>query len=393
MNVALTFPGCHRRGGVERIVFECARHLSGRGHDVSVFANEWERSESHPIRFQHVPMRSRPSFLSAPSFFRESTRQLRDSKFDVLNTHGCICPTGGVHWVQSVHKAWLECSRTIRTPLSAAWWKQRCNPLHPALLRLEQLHFVGRRYRRLIATSEGVREDLHRLYDVPREDVEIIPNGFAPDEFNPETRRRRREAMRRQLGLHPDQVVLLFVGNELERKGYRTILSALRVLNDPRVVLLVVGRCDVRRVQKLASGAGVADRVIPGGLTSDVAGFHAAADLLVLPTQYEAFCLAILEALGSGLPVVTSDVPGARDAVVAGVNGAIIRNPRDGEELACVLRPLLDGDRRALLSAAAPGSVRQYQWPNVLAQFEQVLLDHCEPRSGSPLEHAAAHSR
>ena len=52
----------------------------------------------------------------------------------VLNTHGCICPTGGVHWVQSVHRARLDRSRSFRRPWSLGRIQQRLNPLHPVLL-------------------------------------------------------------------------------------------------------------------------------------------------------------------------------------------------------------------------------------------------------------------
>ena len=376
MKIALSFPGCHRKGGVERVLFECARFLSQRGHDVSVFANEWEQDREADIRYEYVPVQSRPAFLKPLSYFRQATRQIQAAEFDVLNTHGCVCPTGGVQLVHSLHAAWLERSRTMRGPLSAARWKQNLNPIHPVLLRLESLHFEGRRYRKLIALTPKVKSDLHRLYGVPLDDVIVNPNGFSPTEFSPEIRAARREEMRAHLGLTPDQTVLLFVANELERKGYPPLLEALRLLRNPAVRLLVVGRADADAARRLAEQKGVAGQVMVCGPTQDVGGFHAAADLFVLPTQYEAFCLAILEALGSGLPVVTSRVPGAEDAILPGVNGALVNDPKSAEELAATLAPLLDPGRRAALSAAAPESVRAYQWPEVLARYEQILHDY-----------------
>ena len=264
----------------------------------------------------------------------------------------------------------------MRGPLSAARWKQNLNPIHPILLHLESLHFAQRRYRKLIALTPQVKSDLHRLYGVPPDDVIVNPNGFSPAEFSPEKRAARRGEMRARLGLTPDQTVLLFVANELERKGYTALLEALRILGDPEVRLLVVGRSDAAAARHLAELKGVSEQVMICGPTQDVGGFHAAADLFVLPTQYEAFCLAILEALGSGLPVVTSRIPGAEDAILPGINGELVDNPKDAEMLAAVLAPLLDPERRAALSAAAPESVRAYQWPAVLARYEQILLDY-----------------
>jgi UDP-glucose:(heptosyl)LPS alpha-1,3-glucosyltransferase len=375
VRVALSFPGCHRQGGVERIVFECARYLAAREHEVTVFANQWE-PDGPTIRYRRVPVRRHPWFLRGRSYYRSCSRQLGSAAYDVLNTHGCVCPEGGVHWVQSLHKAWLERSRQFRPALSSAGLKQRLNPAHRSLLELERRHFAGGKYQRIIATTPRVRDDLGRLYGVAPADVEIVPNGFSPSEFNPVRRAEQRDGVRRRLGLQPDQLALLFVANELERKGYATILEAMRQLRRPELRLLVAGRVSPKRVMEPAQAAGLADRVLALGPSDDVGALHAAGDLLVLPTQYEAFCLAILEALGSGLPVVTSSVPGAGDAIVPGVNGAVVHDPRNGEELAATLAPILDRDALAKLSAGAPRTVETYQWPSVLRRYERILLEH-----------------
>lgn len=373
--ITLSFPGCHRRGGVERIVFECARFLASRDHHVTVLANEWEVDETQPsILYRHVPMRDKPAALRRASFLQNCTRMLVGTEMDVLNTHGCVCPFGGVLRVHSVHRDWLEQSRKRRNALSAAAIRQRLNPMHPVVLRLEALHFRGRRYRRVIALSTHVQDALNLYYGVPPEDVDILPNGFAPNEFNPETRARRRGAMRDELGLRPDQTVLLFLANELERKGFATVLKAMAQLNRPDLRLLVVGRVDAEVVKVLAARAGVSDVVMVCGPTDNVPDYHAAADLFVLPTQYEAFCLAILEALGSGLPVITSEVPGARDAIQPGVNGALIANPDDGAELAVTVEPFLEREYRERISAQTPQTVAAYTWPSLMERYEEILL-------------------
>jgi UDP-glucose:(heptosyl)LPS alpha-1,3-glucosyltransferase len=382
MKIALCFPGCHSRGGVERVVQESARYLVTRGHEVHVFANEWDADPTNSIRFHAVPMMRRPEFLRAPSFFRSASRVLKagemhreiHGEFDVVNTHGCECPLGFVFRVHSLHRSWLASSRKFRPPLSLSAIKQRINPLHPPLLRLEARHFRGRNYRRVIALTADVKRDLKTYYDVPEADVEVVPNGYSDANFNPGIRESRREEMRGKLGLKPDQTALLFVANELQRKGYPVILRALAQLANPSLRLLVVGRVDSAQVMALAQDAGVANLVQACGPTQDVAGYHAAADLFVLPTQYEAFCLAILEALGSGLPVITTRVPGAHDAIQTGINGTLIDNPLSAEELAAAIASLLNPDLRARMSAAAPASVESFRWPAVMRQYEQVLL-------------------
>lgn len=375
MKVALSFPGCHRRAGVERVVFECARYLSRRGHDVHVLANDWEADSTTPINYHRVPLPKGPWVFRAPAYFRRCTEFVAKGDYDVLNTHGCVCPTGGVQWVQSLHASWLERAKRFRPKCSWGRVRQALNPAHKLILSLERRHFEARAYRKLIATTVDVRRDLKDFYGVPEEDVVIVPNGFSPEEFSPQRRLERRDAMRKELGLSPEHVAMLFVANELDRKGYRTILQALRRLARKDLRLLVVGRPATVKVMSLAAEYGVADQVIACGSTSDVSRFHAAADLFVLPTQYEAFCLAILEALGSGLPVVTTNVPGARDAIIPDANGLLIEKPDDGDELAAALARVADTDFRTRLTDRAAESVAQYQWPVVMRSYEAVLLE------------------
>src|SRR6266496_3911322 len=100
MKVALAFPGCHRRAGVERVMFECARYLALRGHDVHVLANEWETDPSVRITYHRVELPKAPWVFQASAYFRRCGDLVDRGNYDVLNTHGCICPTGGVQWVQ-----------------------------------------------------------------------------------------------------------------------------------------------------------------------------------------------------------------------------------------------------------------------------------------------------
>lgn len=371
MKIALSFPGCHRRGGVERVMFECANFLVACGHDVHVFAVDWESAPG--ITYHKVVVPRGIGFTSGRRYKDACTAMLQGHEFDVLNTHGAVCPTGGVQWVQSVHHAWLDAAKKFRSPMSMARWKQRLNPVHPVLLRLEREHFCPGGYRHLIATTPCVRRDLHKYFGVPENNVEIIPNGFSPTEFNPERRRARRSDERRKLGLAKGDIVLLLVANELPRKGYPTLLRAMRQLGNPNLKLIVVGRPPVEEVRRLAAEAGLQNQVMALGSCGDVAGMHAASDLFVLPTQYEAFCLAILESLGSGLPVITSGVPGAQDAIQPGINGYIVNDPKDADGLSEVLRPLMDHGRIAALSATTPATVDCYKWPNVLLKYEAIL--------------------
>src|ERR1043166_787872 len=124
MHIALSFPGIHRKGGVERVAFECARYLLERNHHVHAFAQEWETIDHPNITWHKINSPLKPTFLRGKRYFAACTQDPKNHNFDVLNVHGCVCPVGVVHWVQSVHAAWLERAKTMRSPFSAGRIKQ-----------------------------------------------------------------------------------------------------------------------------------------------------------------------------------------------------------------------------------------------------------------------------
>ena len=133
--------------------------------------------------------------------------------------------------------------------------------------------------------------------------------------FNPERRAFERSAARSRLGLSEGDISFLFVANELHRKGFGTLIEAFARADLAQARIDVVGRVSPRDYQPRINRLRLAGRVHWHGSTSDVFPYYAAADALVLPTQYEPFGIVIVEALASGLPVITSRLAGAAPAV------------------------------------------------------------------------------
>ena len=377
MRLALSFPGAHRRGGIERVVLECADFLQSRGHETHLFASEWdhERLDQH-VTTHLVPLPARGSLLRTYLYARRSRRALaaQTPKAQAHAAFGVLSPTGGVMWVPSVHKAWLEVSRHQRDWRGRL--KQRLNLLHPLLLAMEYDYFGRRKYKRLVALTDQVKADLVRLYAVPPADIDVLPNGYAPDEFNWTRAQEQRADMRATLGYGAGDMVVIFVANELERKGFGPLLRAVSELNNPNVHLLAVGRLNPQTYAPEIARLGLTNRVQFPGASSDVAQFYAAADVFALPTQYEAWGLVIVEALACGLPVVTSRLAGAALVVREGENGLLLNDPNDVAEITESLRTVLDsGPHR---SEAVACSVLAYTWPTVLARFEQILLQNAD---------------
>ena len=373
MKIAVSFPGCHRRGGIERCVLEAVNFLAGSGHEVHLYTSEWDAERLNKnvvVEVISLPLRgSLPRLLT---YALRSKRAMADLPPGTVHAaFGVQSPPGGVMWVPSVHKAWLEASRTQRDWRGRL--KQKANLNHPALLKLEREYFAGRHYRKLLALTDQVKLDLMRFYGVPDSDIAVLPNGYSPTEFNTRRASEHRSEMRQRLGYQDGQKVVIFVANELERKGFGPLLRAIAQLDDPIVSLLAVGRLNPQAYADEIRRLNMSSRVQFTGPSNDVATYYAAADVFALPTQYEAWGLVIVEALACGLPVLTSRLAGAARTVREGETGFLLDNPNDPAEIAAKLRPLLAG--LPITAEAIEQSVKDFTWPAILRQYETHLSE------------------
>lgn len=373
MKIALSFIGCHGRGGVERLLLETSNFLANRAHEVHVYASEFDPAALHTSVVQHrVRAAAGPSLLKLASYARRCSRELASWDADVHGAFGVISPTGGVVNVQSVHRAWIEASQRLRN--FGGRMRQACNPIHPFLLALEGRYFGERRYRKLIAPTEQVKADLMRFYKIPEEDISIVANGFNAKSLNAERAGKLRSEMRLKLGYRDDNFVVLFVANELERKGFGPLLRAIAALKNPNMHLLaVVGRVKPEAYRRKIRRIGLESHVRFVGPQIDLAPYYAAADTLALPTQYEAWGLVIVEALACGTCVLTSRLAGASIAVCEGETGELLDDPMNEKEIEAKLDHLSHQTSRERKMVAA--SVTRFQWENVLPHYEQVLKE------------------
>jgi glycosyltransferase involved in cell wall biosynthesis len=173
---------------------------------------------------------------------------------------------------------------------------------------------------------------------------------FDAHRFSPEDRR----ALRTELGVGDDEVLVGSVGRLVEEKGYPELFEAFERL-PPGFRLVVVGGHDPQKPDSLA--AEVVERarargVMLLGQRDDVDRLYAAMDVFVLASHREGFPRAAMEATAMGLPVVATDVRGCREVVDVGVTGTLVP-PRDPVALRAAVLALADPGRREQLGRAA----------------------------------------
>lgn len=195
------------------------------------------------------------------------------------------------------------------------------------------------RFSGIISVSEPNREQIIKSFGVDSSRVTVIPNATDTTRFHP----RDKIEMRRKLGFPLDRTLIAFLGSFTERKGPRRVLAALEQLPEVGALFIGEGPDSVEGSQVL-----FADR-----LTHEaVPEYLCAADLFVLPTQFEGSPNAVIEAMACGVPVVTSDIPAVRATVSK--QAALFIDPDDVNAIAGAIRTLVDDpERRAAMGQSA----------------------------------------
>ncbi len=355
MKIAITIESFDpAKGGGEVYARNFTRALVRAGHEVHLYANRLGDEEAG-VTFHRVP--PTPLHLFRRSAFARRVRQiLRKESFDIIHGFGksiymdVFRPGGGVH------RAWMEQEvRLAGTGLRAGFerFRQMLTLDDHLVLQLEHMQFAGRRGPHIIALSQMVADEMRRFYLTPEERISVIYNGVDLDLYRPENRDLCRASTRRALGLN-GEVMLLFSGYNFKRKGLRSAILALPMLRHRRVPfrLVVLGGDTRHSYQSLIDSLKVSDVVQFVGASDEPEKYYAAADMLVFPSYYDSFANVVLEALASGLPVITSIYTGAGELITDGQEGFVI-DPDNPAALAEGIAYFFDSDLRRNASLAA----------------------------------------
>src|SRR5260221_5163250 len=170
-----------------------------------------------------------------------------------------------------------------------------------------------------------VRDEIRAHFGTPEAKLHVIYNGIDLEAFHPRLREAYRSTMRQKLGIPQHAPVHLHVGSGFERKGVFRLIEALARSRQRDAHLVIVGRDKAQaRAERLASSRGIASRVHFAGVQEAMGPWYGAADAFALPTLYDPFPNAALEAMACGLPVITTPQCGAAELIEEGVNGYVV---------------------------------------------------------------------
>jgi UDP-glucose:(heptosyl)LPS alpha-1,3-glucosyltransferase len=364
-------------GGLERWTCSFAEALLARGYEVHVvaveFAPEGPPVVAHPFARNFSPWREAQDIAAVA----------HELKVDIIHDMGYGW-SGNVFHPHASSRV-LNLSHQVADMPVAARLRRFISPgfryRRHELRRTE--HRQMKAARSVVAVSQLVKRELSNAYEFVANRIVVVPNGVDRVRFSPEQRATHREESRRALGFS-DETVFLAVAHNFRLKGVDTTLEALALLrgDNRKPRLIVAGNGAVAEYRRRADRLGVGELISFLGNVDAIERIYAAADVLVHPTRRDACSLATLEAIATGLPVITTRADGAAERLSAGDEALVLARAGDVRELAVAMQALLDDDFRLAMSEATQRVRPELGFDRNVARVIEIyrtVLEHRTP--------------
>jgi D-inositol-3-phosphate glycosyltransferase len=367
-------------------VRELATELGSRGHRVDVFTRRHNGTSSAIVEFDenarliHLEaggdrdLHKLAIYPHLADFARsmDRHRERERRRYDLVHSHYWLSGWVG-RWAQNEwgvpHVAMFHTLGAVKNAVAVGEKEPD--------LRITAEAELTKTAQRVIAATEGGKEELIRHYQADPGLIRVIPCGVNFDVFQPENK----QTARKQIGIEDNEPIVLYVGRIEPIKAIDKILLSLATMRDKGPIkFMVVGgdeqsKGEFRGIQELARKTGIEGSVICAGRVrqEDLSAYYSAADVLVLPSYHETFGLVVLESLACGTPVIATRVGAVENIIRDGETGYVVQH-NDPASLAEKIEAVLLGRNGGMATAhSLRASIDAFSWGNVA---DAVLDDY-----------------
>ena len=352
-------------GGAERVAVHIARGLNRRRFETMVisFTGRVGCDLDHMLEAEGIEVR----YLGKhPGFdyrvYGRLDAVLKEYEPDVIHTH--------LHVLRYALPSMLLMKRVAMVHTVHNLAEREVEPRARLIQRYAFTHGV-----KPVAVAEEVAASLGSLYGIHRS--RVIANCIPTDLYaNPQT---SRIVWRAKEGCSDTYIYFVCVARLTKKKKHSLLLESFAEgpASDPRAHLVLVGEGDLRaNIEEQARKLKLAEKVHFLGLRSDIPDVLGAMDVFVLSSDYEGNPLSVLEAMASGLPIVSTAVGGVPNLFEAGKEGFLVP-PGDHQGLAKSMNSLLkyEAARKSMGAAAASRARTNFDVANMVRAYEEVYED------------------
>ena len=372
-------------GGIARVVHDLSHRMIKDGHEVTVITYK-DGNAPYVEDDKGVKVYRVDNYMINPNNFIDWIMQLnfnmlakaneiisKEGKFDVIHAHDWL--------VTYAAKALKESYKIPIVATIHATENGRNSGIHDETQRYinDTEWMLTYEATEVIVNSNYMKNELQRIFGLPFEKINVIPNGINLTNFSGVE---RDYDFRRQFAMDNEKIIL-YVGRLVYEKGVQNLIGAMpKILSNYHDAKLVIcgkgGMMD--ELKQEARNLGIENKVYFAGYcdSKKIQKMYKCADIAVFPSTYEPFGIVALEAMLAGVPTVVSDVGGLNEIVEHGVDGMKSYAGNSNSIADSVLTLLFDAKLCSAVSKNAVKKVKEmYSW-NKIAQdthyvYEQAI--------------------
>jgi glycosyltransferase involved in cell wall biosynthesis len=307
-------------GGQEIRILTEAQYFRAKGHEVLIAANAGSEIIANAPRYG-VPTMTLPLTHRTLPGVLAVRRLLKEWRPDVVNPHSSVDS-----WLVALARLGLNPKpRVVRT--------RHLSANVPRNFASRWVYNSGADF--VMTTGEAIVDALSADGFMPRSRLAAVPTGIDADVFKPGDKAAARVAV----GLPRDEFLFGIAATLRSWKGHSYLLDAIKLANDPRMHVVIVGDGPQQEnIEKQIAALGIASQVTMAGRQNDIAAYLHAFDVFVLPSYTnEGVPQALLQAMAAGLPVIACPVGGIPECT-RGLKSVTLVPPKDAEALAGAMK-------------------------------------------------------
>ena len=352
-------------GGTEIASYNLAKRLGELGHEVHVITELDHGMKLENFEdgfFVHRILRRRIRILGYTLFWIKVLPILKKINPDIIHCQNMVMG------MPAIFKKWLK------KPIVVYHRDNIINNI------IEKYFFkiVLKRTDVAIALSESMK---NRMLTLNQREILVISNGIKLERFQLEGFKRvNKSQIRKKLGLDSDDTLLIYVGRLHPIKGVRFLIEAMNILknNEIEIKLIIVGDGHHKRdLEMLIKNLELKNQVeFKGWIPHEIIPeYMAASDIFILPSLTEGFPNVCLEAMASGLPIITTKIDGMSEIIEDGKNGYLV-SPKNSFQIAERLKDLIHNKNlRKKFAKENKLKVKEYEFNSIVNDIETVYLD------------------
>lgn len=359
-------------GGLENYVLRLTKSLEEVGHEITIYTTDLSIRDTNKRAENAWYCKTNFAILRNP-ISAGLVKKLKNSNEDIYHLHSPWYMTSFLASkalrkkpkVMTVHSAEIVINDVKTRILNKIY-----HPFAESVLKDMDV---------LMVQGQIERKRLLSHFDLPFERVKIVPNGIEIDKFN---KREDYNGFLEKYGLREDSFKILYVSRLVEAKNQRKLISAItKYMKDKDIEAIFIGEGDPSYISRLKSIADERIHILGEVSFEDLVAAYHSADLFVFLGTWEGMPTVIMEAMLSGLPILTTPVGGIPDIVTEGENGLFVKVPVDEQDLVNVIRYFInEADLNKMSKANIEKVKTQYNWDivanKILDVYNEVLEEY-----------------